>query len=75
MPNHSLKYELLELIRLFLIEENRSARCQNRGPVSATLDNFTQWATENLHSPRSVWLFSMGVSLGSIFVVPRAAIR
>ena len=75
MPNQFLTNQFQELMRLFLSEEARSARRQNRAPVSYTLDNFTKWATDNLHSPRSVWLFSMGVSLGSVFVVLRAAIR
>ena len=34
-----------------------------------------KWASESLLSPRAVWLFSMAVSYGSVFVVFRAAIR
>ena len=69
------KYYFQELLRLFVTEEERSARRERRATVPFTVENFTNWAAENLHSPRSVWLFSMGFSLGTVFVVLRAAIR
>ena len=37
--------------------------------------DFIDWCTNHLQSPRSIWLFSMSVSLGSVLVVLRAAIR
>ena len=66
---------LQELIRLFLIEEGKSARAERRDPCPYTVENFCCWAAEHLQSPRAVWLFSMGFSVGTIIVVLRAAIR
>ena len=37
-------------MRLFVSEEKRSARREKRAPVSFTVENFTKWAAENLHS-------------------------
>ena len=47
----------------------------NFDPSELTIQQFMDWAASNLISPRARWLFSMGVSLGSVFVVLRAAIR
>jgi len=56
-------------MRLFLHEtkSNRSDKPSVR--------NFINWCTNHLKSPRSIWLFSMSVSLGSVLVALRAAIR
>ena len=40
-----------------------------------TVEHFIQWASVSLRSPRSVWLFSVAISHGSVFVALRAAIR
>ena len=48
----------------------------NKKPDDAIdVEHFMVWATQNLVSPRAVWLFSVAVSLGSSFVALRAAIR
>ena len=61
-------------MRLFIKDESRRAKREGRDTVF-TVFNFTSWAAENLNSPRAVWLYSMGFSLGAMFVVLRAAIR
>ena len=61
-------------MRLFIKEESRKAKKEGRDSV-ITVHSFTRWAAENLNSPRAVWLYSMGFSLGAMFVVFRAAIR
>ena len=40
-----------------------------------TVEKFMHWASIRLQSPRSFWLYSSAVSVGSIFVVLRSAIR
>ena len=61
-------------MRLFIKDESRTAKREGRDTVF-TVHNFTRWAAENLNSPRAVWLYSMGFSLGAMFVVFSAAIR
>ena len=61
-------------MRLFIKDESRTAKREGRDTVF-TVHNFTRWAAENLNSPRAVWLYSIGFSLGAMFVVFRAAIR
>ena len=61
-------------MRLFIKNESRRAKKEG-GDTVFTVRNFTKWAAENLNSPRAVWLYSMGFSLGAMFVVFRAAIR
>ena len=61
-------------MRLFIKDESRKAKKDGRDTVF-TVHNFTRWTAENLNSPRAVWLYSMGFSLGAMFVVFRAAIR
>ena len=63
---------LQELLRLYLIESKKSC---DSSEVVIDVEHFMQWATHNLKSPRAVWLFSVAVSLGSVFVSLRAAIR
>ena len=77
-PSHNMFNQLMcfqELIRLFLVEEEKTARTEKRDPCPFTVENFCKWAAEHLQSPRAVWLFSMGFSVGTIIVVLRAAIR
>ena len=61
-------------MRLFIKDESRRAKREGRDTVF-TVHNFTRWAAENVNSPRAVWMYSMGFSLGAMFVVLRAAIR
>ena len=58
-----------------MTEEEKSARAEKRDPCPYTVENFCSWAAVNLQSPRAVWLFSMGFSVGTIIVVLRAASR
>ena len=60
---------------MFVKEEGFTARKEGRHLCSLTLDNFNGWAVNNLQSPRSVWLYSMGFFMGSVYVVLRAAVR
>ena len=61
-----------ELLRLYLIE---TKKLKDVSEMLTDVESFMKWATDHLKSPRSVWLFSVAVSLGSSFVGLRAAIR
>ena len=50
------------------------ARDEKRSPDVST-DSFHRWAAHKLKSPRSVWLYFMCVSIGTMLVILRAAIR
>ena len=61
-------------MRLFIIEMRKKARLTNT-EVEEDVITFMKWATTSLLSPRAVWLFSMAVSHGSVFILLRAAMR
>jgi hypothetical protein len=60
---------------IFIKAEELKARKDNREMIEINPDTFHTWATKQLKSPRSIWLYSMCVSAGSMLVVLRAAIR
>jgi hypothetical protein len=59
---------------IFIKAEQLKARKEDR-EIEINPDTFHNWATKELKSPRSIWLYSMCVSSGSMLVVLRAAIR
>ena len=65
MDNDDVACHFQELMRLYIKSEQ----------FTPTVDRFHHWAATDLKTPRSVWLYSMCVSAGSLLVVLRAAIR
>ena len=61
-------------MRAFVLSEMSEARNEKRSPDVST-DSVHRWATHKLKSPRSVWLYLMCVSIGTMLVILRAAIR
>ena len=72
---HPQKVNVQELLCLFVKSEELKARRENRAPAEITPELFHVWAKTELKSPRSLWLYYMCVSSGSMLVVLRAAIR
>ena len=68
-------FPIQELIHIYITTVMRKSRQLKREPKPFTAGNFHTWCSQNLKSPRSVWLYSMAFSFGSMLVILRAAIR